>query len=169
MAAPFSYSAEAQFSKGPGQTTDNFTSLGDGEAKIIHQGSLGSAYADVLVAPIKLTTDAGGWAAGDTCSLYLLVAEDGATGFYTDGIDETSNLDIATSLVEAKHIATIKTEAASTAYYFDEFALSSILGNGSKMPSEFALVLKNGAAALGANLSATAADHYARYRTVSWV
>ena len=53
-------------------------------------------------------------------------------------------------------------------YYFDQVNLARILGNGSKMPSHVAIVLLNNAAAIGADLSATAADHYARHRLVTW-
>lgn len=172
MANPFVLGALGVFTKGPGETQDNVTSLGDGEAKIIHVAELtalagADVKADVILEPLRIKTGAANWIANDTCSLYLLVAED-ATGDFTDGIDETSNVDISASIVTAAHIATIATEANTTTYYFDRVNLSQVLGIGSKMPSQVAIVLWNKAATAAADLSGVVTDHNAGQRILSW-
>lgn len=169
MANPFSLLGLTEFEKGPGKATDNFTSLGDGEAKIIGYIDLSSSApkADVVLAPITIKTGATGWVAGDQCSLKLLVAEE--TGQFTDGILHTVNTDISASLIEAITLDTIDTEVVSTEYVFDRISIAAELENGSRIPRHIAIVLHNEAAAVGADLSATAGDHYARYDVVSWV
>ena len=167
MANPYTLGSRTALSKGPGESQDNFTALGDGEAKIIGVVDLssGAPFADFILEPMKLITDAAGWATGDTMELLLLQAEDTGADF-TDGVDETSNADISSSLVEAISLGAILTEANSTTYYFDEIKLSNFIGFN--MPSHIAIVLRNNAAGAGADLSATAGDHFARYRTYAY-
>ena len=163
MANPLSRGAATTFPLGPGQTTDNVTGLLAGQAKPLGKVDNGAAPVfDVQVNPVKIKTDAAGWAAGDTCTLYLIHSEDDVT--WTDGINPDATADVAASLATAVPVQTIKTEANATTYYFDGFSLFSVLG---KVPRYWTLIVLNNEAA--AAFSGTAADFAAQYVPLPYV
>lgn len=167
MTNPFTRVAIAEFDHGPGKATDNLTSLGDDEAKHLGQVDFSAeVFHDAVVAPVRIKTGAVNWAAGDTCSLYLIASEDGSTGVWTDGWVEATNTDQAALIETMTLVETIATEVNATSYYFDEFSIQDILGY---MPTYWALVMKNNAVAAAADLSSTAADHYAKYSAIKYV
>lgn len=163
MAAPITRGALVVFPQGPGETTDNLTSLGDGEAKGL--GAIDSGdKADEVVAPIRVKSDAAGWAAGDKMSLYLVHSEDDVV--WTDDIDPNATTDQAAKILAAHHVQTLPLEANATNLWFREFSLFSELGF---MPKWWGVVVFNQAVAADADLSATDTDHYAKHAPINWV
>ena len=145
----------------------NITTLGDGEAWVIGYWDLSAqVFKDVEVSVIKITTGTGTWTAGTLAELYIAVAED-AAGNFTDAIDETGASDEAGNITECTLAEAIDISTASTAFYFDAFSIAQKLGRSS-MPSHVALLLKNGSATAADNLSATAGDHIAKARTITF-
>ena len=163
MANPLTLGTETEFS-----SKSNLHSLGDGEAKPLGDVDCSSAvYYDAWVSPIRFETDGSGWAAGDTCSLYLIHTLGALTtaAEWTDGIDPDSSTDIASSIIGAKWIQTIPTEANSTRFWFDGFSLRQKLGF---VPYGWTVVVKNGNTTAGADFSATAGDAFAKYRLITY-
>ena len=163
MAAPITRGTLVVFPQGPGETTDNLTSLGDGEAKGL--GAIDSgAKADEIIAPIRVKSDAAAWAAGDKVSIYLVHSEDDIV--WTDNIDPDATADQAAKILAAHHVQTLPLEANDTELWFREFSLFSELGF---MPKWWGVVVFNQGVATGADLSATAGDHFAKHAPMNWV
>jgi len=149
-----------QFPYGPGQTPDNLTGLASGQGKVLGSVGDGSLIFDIVVAPLMFTTGAGGVG---TVELWLALSENGGappTGIWSAGIDPTSTADQSAKLVDGQiRLLQSITAASATTYYFDEFALGSVLGF---FPMFSCLVVRNNTAAA---LNATASNfssHYSR-------
>lgn len=168
MTNPYTRSSYTAFPNGPGQGTDNVTSLASGAASAL--GVIGPASplpaADYLIGPSTVMTGTGPSTTG-TLSLYVIVSEDGS--HYTGGMSATAttnatalNAWLANASLNAITlrgvVQTILANAANTAYYFDEFNLSQLFTN---IPSYWALLLVNNS---GAALNATATNHVFGYR-----
>ena len=147
-----------QFPFGPGQTTDNLTGLASGQAKVLGSVGDGSLIFDIVVAPLMFTTGAGGVG---TVELWIALSENGGappTGIWSAGIDPTSTADQSAKVIDGQvRLLQSITTASATTYYFDEFALGSVLGF---FPMYSCPIVWNKTAAA---LSATAANHSAHY------
>lgn len=162
MSNPFTRGDLTELSK-----KSNITSLGDGEAKVIGYWDLSAqVFKDVEVSVITIKTGTGTWGAGTLAELYIAIAED-AAGNFTDAIDETADTDQASKITECVLASAIEIAAASTTYYFNAFSIAQRLGRSS-MPSHIALVLKNGSGTAADDLSATAGDHIAKARKITF-
>jgi hypothetical protein len=158
---PLSVAAIAIMPHGPAQGTDALTSMPNGSAYGL--GSLGAAttqYYDDNIAPIKITTGTGTSASG-TALLYLVVSEDNS--IWTNGINPAVNSDQSGHLVGLNPLFTIPANADTTAFYFPEFTIASVLGY---MPSFWSVVVWNQS---GATFNATAGNFFASHSLISFV
>lgn len=159
-------SSALQFSLGPGQATDNLTGLPNLNMKGLgHVGTAATGYVDAIVSPIFVRTAASGVSNTGAIRLFLVVAEEILTpSRFTDGIDPDATTNQITLLGQASignQVDVINGGAnglqASTVYCFQGFSVKQFLGY---TPTFWAVVILNGS---GAQLSAVASTHYARY------
>jgi hypothetical protein len=163
-------SAPLAFPLGPGQAIDNLTGLPNLNLKGLgHVGAAATGYIDAIVAPIFVRTAASGVSPTGTIRLFVVVAEEILTpSRFTDGIDP----DAATNQISALGQATAGNQVdaitgganglqASTSYCFQGFSIKGYLGY---TPTFWALAIMNGS---GAQLSAVATTHYARYTLIT--
>jgi hypothetical protein len=157
---PLSVAAIAIMPHGPAQGTDALTSMPNGSAYGL--GSLGAAttqYYDDNIAPIKITTATGTSASG-VALLFLVVSEDNTN--WTNGINPAVNTDQSGKLTGINPLFTVSANVDSTAFFFPEFTVASVLGY---MPSFWAVVVWNQS---GAAFNATAGNFFASHSLISF-
>ncbi len=159
-----------QFPFGPGQATDNLTGLPNLNMKGLgHVGTAQTDYIDAVVAPIFVRTAAAGVSSTGVIRLFLVTAEEILTpSRFTDGIDPDATSNQITSFgqaVLANQVDVITGGGGglqvSTTYCFQGFSVNGYLGY---TPTFWAPVILNGS---GAQLSAAASTHYARYTLIT--
>lgn len=163
-------SALQQFTLGPGQATDNVTGLPNLNLKGLgHVGTAQTTYVDAVVSPIFVRTASSGVSNTGAITLFIVAAEEIASpSRFTDGIDPDATANQITSLGQAtlSNMVDRITGGSNglqngTVYCFQGFSVKSVLGYA---PTFWALVIMNNS---GANLSAVAGQHYARYTLIT--
>lgn len=161
MSSPLTRAAATVWPKGPGQGTDNLTSLASNTAKGLGAvGTVSVVDQEDNVNPIRIKSGSGVSASG-TASLYLVVSGDGVV--WTNGIDPDSTGDQKSKLKPDFLIETISVTADATDYYFLPFSIFN--KNNGSMPTFRAIVIYNQS---GAALSATDTDHSATHERDSY-
>jgi len=163
-------SAALQFPLGPGQATDNLTGLPNLNMKGLgHVGTAQTGYVDAVVSPIFVRTAASGVSSTGAIRLFVITAEEILTpSRFTDGIDPDATTNQITLLGQAtvgSQVDVINGGAsglqAATVYCFQGFSVKSYLNY---TPTFWAVAILNGS---GAQLSAVASTHYARYTLIT--
>jgi hypothetical protein len=166
MSNPWNRASPATWPNGPNQTTDNFSSLPNGQAKglgVISPGTVSAPYGDIILPPWKIAT--GTVTAGNTISRYLLFSEDNT--LWPGNISPTSTSDQSTALAAwlaadplVANLALIDTLTMQGGQALYQTRWASIRGLIGNVPTYCAiLVYNNSGAALAAyssgNQSAT--------------
>jgi len=163
-------SAATAFTLGPGQATDNLTSLPNLNMKGLGRvGTAQTGYVDAVVSPIFVRTAASGVVSTGAIRLFLVAAEEIASpSRFTDGIDPDATTNQITSIGQATLANLVDTISGgqnglqtATVYCFQGFSVKSVLGY---TPTFWAPVIMNNS---GAALSAVATQHYARYTLIT--
>ncbi len=172
MSNPWSRVAAATWPNGPNQSTDNMSSLANGQAKglgVINPGTLSQPFGDIILPPWKITT--GTVTPGNTISRYLLFSEDNS--LWPGGIDPNSTSDQSTALANwlaydpaaaaLTLLDTLTMQSGVTLYQTRWQSIRGLIGN---VPTYCAVLLHNNC---GATLAAySSANQVATYATESY-
>jgi len=150
MSNPWNRASPATWPYGPNQTTDNFSSLPNGQAKglgIISPSTVSAPFGDIILPPWKFTLSANP-TAGNSISRYLLFSEDDVLWPGNIGPTSTSDQSVALAawlaadplVANLALIDTLTMQGTQTLYLTRWVSIRGLIGN---VPTYCAILIYN--------------------------